>query len=59
MCIWKATPLLARHLQRDTCGILCNILVCAAVLMAICAKDIIGKLLVSFFVIMLFVTAGF
>ena len=40
-------------------GILCNILVCAAVLMAICAKDISGKLLVSFFVIMLFVTAGF
>lgn len=27
--------------------------------MAICAKDISGKLLVSFFVIMLFVTAGF
>lgn len=40
-------------------GILCNILVCAAVLMAICAKDISGKLLVSFFVIMLFVTAGY
>lgn len=40
-------------------GILCNILVCAAVLMALCAKDITGKLLVSFFVIMLFVTAGF
>ncbi|MDO4304374.1 MAG: formate/nitrite transporter family protein [Bacillota bacterium] len=40
-------------------GILCNILVCAAVLMAACAKDIAGKLLSSFFVIMLFVTAGF
>ena len=40
-------------------GILCNILVCAAVLMAMCAKDVTGKLLVSFFVIMLFVTAGF
>lgn len=40
-------------------GILCNILVCAAVLMALCAKDVTGKLLVSFFVIMLFVTAGF
>lgn len=40
-------------------GILCNILVCAAVLMAVCAKDITGKLLVSFFVIMLFVTGGF
>lgn len=40
-------------------GILCNILVCAAVLMAGCAKDISGKLLASFFTIMLFVTAGF
>lgn len=40
-------------------GILCNILVCAAVVMAICAKDVTGKLLVSFFVIMLFVTSGF
>lgn len=42
-----------------TSGILCNILVCAAVIMAVCAKDISGKLLVSFFVIMLFVTAGY
>lgn len=40
-------------------GILCNILVCAAVLMALCAKDITGKLLAVFFTIMLFVTAGF
>lgn len=40
-------------------GVLCNILVCAAVVMALCAKDVTGKLLVSFFVIMLFVTAGF
>ena len=40
-------------------GILCNILVCAAVLMAMCAKDITGKLMACFFVIMLFVTAGF
>ena len=40
-------------------GILCNVLVCIAVLMAVCAKDITGKLLVSFFVIMLFVTGGF
>ncbi|MDO4187353.1 MAG: formate/nitrite transporter family protein [Lachnospiraceae bacterium] len=40
-------------------GVLCNILVCAAVIMAVCAKDITGKLLVSFFVIMLFVTAGY
>lgn len=40
-------------------GALCNVLVCAAVLMAMCAKDIAGKLLASFFTIMLFVTAGF
>ena len=45
--------------QAFTSGILCNILVCAAVLMAACAKDITGKLLVCFFVIMLFVTGGF
>lgn len=40
-------------------GILCNVLVCGAVLMAGCAKDISGKLLCSFFVIMLFVTSGY
>ena len=40
-------------------GVLCNILVCAAVLMALCAKDITGKLLAAFFTIMLFVVAGF
>lgn len=40
-------------------GILCNILVCAAVLLAMAAKDVAGKLLASFFVIMLFVTSGF
>lgn len=40
-------------------GILCNFLVCAAVLMAMSAKDIAGKLLAAFFTIMLFVTAGF
>lgn len=45
--------------QAITSGILCNILVCAAVLMAMGAKDITGKLLVSFFVIMPFVTGGF
>lgn len=40
-------------------GILCNVLVAGAVLMAGCAKDVPGKLLVSFFVIMLFVTSGY
>ena len=42
-----------------TSGLLCNVLVCAAVLMAICAKDVTGKLIAVFFAIMLFVTAGF
>ena len=42
-----------------TSGILCNVLVCFAVLMTMCAKDVTGKLLASFFVIMLFVTSGF
>lgn len=40
-------------------GLLCNVLVCVAVLMAMCAKDITGKLVAIFFTIMLFVTAGF
>ena len=45
--------------QGVTSGILCNILVCAAVLMVMCAKDITGKLVATFFTIMLFVTAGY
>lgn len=40
-------------------GILCNVLVCVAVLMTTCARDVSGKLLACFFTIMLFVTAGF
>lgn len=40
-------------------GVLCNVLVCAAVLMALCARDVTGKLLSCFFAIMLFVTAGY
>ena len=40
-------------------GVLCNILVCGAVLMAGCAKDVTGKLMAAFFTILLFVTAGF
>lgn len=40
-------------------GILCNILVCAAILMAMTAKDITGRLIAIFFTIMLFVTGGF
>lgn len=46
-------------LQGITSGILCNILVCAAVLMAMASKDVTGKLLASFFVVMPFVTGGF
>jgi formate/nitrite transporter len=40
-------------------GILCNFLVCVAVLMASAAKDIIGKLFAAFFPIMVFVISGF
>ena len=40
-------------------GILCNILVCVAVLMAISAKDIAGKILAIFFPIFAFVISGF
>lgn len=40
-------------------GILCNILVCAAILMAAAAKDIIGKIAASFFPIFAFVIGGY
>jgi formate/nitrite transporter len=40
-------------------GIMCNVLVCVAVLMASSAKDVIGKLFACFFPIMVFVVSGF
>jgi formate/nitrite transporter len=40
-------------------GILCNILVCVAVLGAFAARDIAGKILAIFFPIMAFVLSGF
>lgn len=40
-------------------GIMCNVLVCIAVLMSSAAKDIIGKLFSCFFPIMVFVVSGF
>ena len=40
-------------------GILCNILVCLAVLMAASAKDVAGKIMAIFFPICAFVVAGF
>ena len=40
-------------------GILCNILVCAAILMGAAAKDISGKIWAIFFPIMAFVVGGF
>ena len=40
-------------------GILCNIFVCIAVLMAGAAKDVAGKLLACFFPIMAFVVSGY
>lgn len=42
-----------------TSGIMCNILVCVAVLMAIAAKDIAGKVWGIFFPIFAFVISGF
>lgn len=42
-----------------TSGILCNILVCLAILMASAAKDVTGKIFASFFPIMAFVICGF
>jgi formate/nitrite transporter FocA (FNT family) len=45
--------------QAIVSGTLCNILVSGAVVMAMCAKDVTGKLLAICFVIMLFVTGGF
>ncbi|MHC4754914.1 MAG: formate/nitrite transporter family protein, partial [Planctomycetota bacterium] len=40
-------------------AICCNFLVCIAVMMAIAAKDIVGKVWAIFFPIMAFVTSGF
>lgn len=40
-------------------GILCNVLVCVAILMAAAAKDVAGKILAIFFPIWLFVASGF
>ena len=45
--------------QCITSGIMCNILVCVAVLMAISAKDVAGKVLAIFFPIWAFVISGF
>ncbi len=46
-------------LQGLTSGILCNILVCFAVMMAFAAKDIAGKVWAIFFPIWAFVICGF
>lgn len=42
-----------------TSGIMCNILVCLAILMAAAAKDVAGKILAIFFPIWAFVICGF
>lgn len=46
-------------LQGITSGILCNILVCVAILMAAAAKDVAGKVWAIFFPIFAFVIGGF
>lgn len=45
--------------QEFTSGILCNILVCTAVLMAYAAKDVVGKVFGVFFPIFVFVISGY
>ncbi|MDO4690659.1 MAG: formate/nitrite transporter family protein [Fusobacterium sp.] len=40
-------------------GILCNVLVCGAVLLTYCAKDVIGKIFAAWFPIMLFIILGY
>lgn len=40
-------------------GILCNVLICSAVFMAICAKQISGKLLSIFFGVFIFAVSGY
>lgn len=42
-----------------TSGIMCNILVCGAILAAAAAKDVTGKLFACFFPILAFVAAGY
>lgn len=42
-----------------TSGILCNMLVCIAILMGTAAKDVVGKVWAIFFPIMAFVVGGF
>ncbi len=46
-------------LKGITSGVLCNILVCIAILMAMASRDIAGKVLAIFFPIMAFVVGGF
>lgn len=45
--------------QGLTSGIMCNIIVCGAILMAAGAKDVTGKCIASFFPIFAFVVSGF
>lgn len=40
-------------------GILCNVLVCIAVMLAFSAKDVASKLLSAFFIILLFISNGY
>lgn len=46
-------------IQGITSGILCNILVCTAILMGTAAKDVVGKIFAIFFPILAFVVGGF
>lgn len=56
LAIYKGTaPALVLFIK----AILCNVLVCGAVLLAYCAKDVTGKILAAWFPIMLFTILGY
>lgn len=46
-------------IQGIVSGILCNILVCTAILMCVAAKEVVGKIFAIFFPILAFVVGGF
>ncbi len=56
VAVYKAT---LTFTQAFAMGVLCNLLVCLAVWMAVSAKDVTGKLLACFFPIWMFITSGF
>ena len=58
-CLAIMATVQKKHTTALASGVLCNILVCAAVMLAARAKDVTGKLLCCFFIILLFVVSGY